>query len=93
MEQLTYIIIIYLAALNVATFVVYGLDKWKARHERWRITEAALLTLALLGGSIGAWVGMKVWRHKTQHWKFRIGVPLMLVAQTAAALLICFYLK
>lgn len=72
---------IYLLAINVVTFFVYGIDKWKARHKRWRVSEAALLMLALLGGSVGAWLGMYVWRHKTQHKKFKYGVPLILLAQ------------
>lgn len=80
------IILIYLAAVNVVTFFVYGIDKWKAKHKHWRISEAALLLLAVLGGSIGAWIGMRVWHHKTQHKKFKYGVPLILVAQVAICL-------
>lgn len=72
---------IYLVAINVVTFFVYGIDKWKARHKRWRVSEAALLVLALLGGSVGAWLGMRVWHHKTQHKKFKYGVPLIFLAQ------------
>ena len=67
--NITEIIIIYLAVINVATFFTFGIDKLKAKHAKWRIREAALLTLAVLGGSIGAWLGMKVWRHKTMHKK------------------------
>ena len=52
---------------NVVTFFVYGIDKWKAKKFMWRVSEAALLGLAVVGGSIGAWLGMKVWHHKTQH--------------------------
>ena len=61
----------YLIITNIVTFLVYGLDKWKAKKSKWRIREAALLGLAVLGGSIGAWLGMKVWHHKTMHKKFR----------------------
>ena len=71
----------YLAIINVATFFTYGLDKWKAKRSRWRIREAALLTLAVLGGSIGAWLGMKVWHHKTQHKKFKVGIPIIIIVQ------------
>ena len=71
----------YLAVINVATFFTYGLDKWKAKRSRWRIREAALLTLAVLGGSIGAWLGMKVWHHKTQHKKFKVGIPIIIIVQ------------
>lgn len=84
------ITLIYLAAINVVTFFVYGIDKWKAKHNRWRISEAALLLLAALGGSIGAWIGMKVWHHKTQHKKFRYGVPLILIVQIVAVIFIAF---
>lgn len=71
----------YLAIINVATFLTYGLDKWKAKRSKWRIREAALLMLAVLGGSIGAWLGMKVWHHKTQHKKFKYGIPAIIIVQ------------
>ena len=58
-------------------------SKWKAKKSKWRIRETALLGLAVLGGSIGAWLGMKVWHHKTLHKKFKYGVPLILIAQIA----------
>ena len=73
----------YLLAINVAAFLVYGIDKLKAKHAKWRISEATLLLLAAVGGSIGAWLGMKVWHHKTLHMKFRYGVPLILLLQIA----------
>ena len=73
----------YLLAINVATFLVYGIDKLKAKRAKWRITEATMLLLAAAGGSIGAWLGMKVWHHKTLHMKFRYGVPLILLLQIA----------
>ena len=57
----------YLIFINVVTFLVYGIDKWKAKQGSWRISEATLLILAVFGGSIGALLGMKVWHHKTMH--------------------------
>ena len=79
-EQL---ILIYLVAINVVTFFMYGIDKWKAKRSKWRISEATLLGLAVIGGSIGAWLGMRVWHHKTMHKKFQFGIPLIIVAQVA----------
>ena len=77
------LILIYLAVITVVTFLVYGIDKLKAQHKCWRIPESVLLGLAAIGGSVGAWLGMKVWRHKTQHKKFQYGVPAILAAQVA----------
>ena len=70
-----------LLVINVVTFVVYGIDKVKAKQGSWRISEATLLILAVIGGSIGAFLGMKVWHHKTMHKKFKYGLPLILLAQ------------
>jgi len=81
--SLQHIALIYLVIINVVTFFVYGIDKWKAKKSKWRVSEATLLGLAVVGGSIGAWLGMKAWHHKTLHRKFRFGVPLILVVQIA----------
>ena len=70
-----------IAILNVITFFLYGIDKWKAKKDRWRIPESTLLLLAVLGGSIGAWLGMKIWHHKTMHKKFKYGIPLIMILQ------------
>ena len=83
-------VIIYLVIINIATFFTFGIDKWKAKRAKWRIREAALLTLAVLGGSVGAWLGMKVWRHKTKHKKFKYGIPIILILQIAIALFLFF---
>ncbi len=85
------ILLIYLAIINVFTFFVYGIDKWKAKRAKWRIPESTLLGMAALGGSIGAWLGMKTWHHKTLLKKFKFGIPLILCAQIA--LLIWFISK
>ena len=84
------IVLYYLLAVNLLTFVTYGIDKYKARHNRWRIPEATLLLLAALGGSIGALLAMRLLRHKTQHKKFRYGVPAILIIQLAIAAF-CYY--
>jgi uncharacterized membrane protein YsdA (DUF1294 family) len=77
------IIIYALFALNLLTFLIYGIDKFKAKKAKWRISEATLILLAVIGGSIGAWLGLKVWRHKTQHKKFYIGIPVIMVVHFA----------
>ena len=78
-------IICYLIAINIATFLLYGIDKYKAKKGRWRISEATLLTMAAIGGSIGAWTGMRIWHHKTMHKKFKYGIPLIIILQVALA--------
>ena len=78
----------YLIVINVVTFLVYGIDKWKAKQGSWRISEATLLILAVIGGSIGALLGMKIWHHKTMHKKFKYGLPLILLVQIALIYLI-----
>ena len=88
-QSLLHIILIDLVIINVVTFFMYGIDKWKAKKSKWRIRETALLGLAVLGGSIGAWLGMKVWHHKTQHKKFRFGVPAIIIIQLV---IIVYYL-
>ena len=77
------ILFIYFLSLNVLTFFTYGIDKWKAKKSKRRIREAALLGLAVLGGSIGAWLGMKVWHHKAMHKKFKYGIPAIIIVQLA----------
>lgn len=77
------LILIYLVAVNVVTFFLYGIDKWKAKRSKWRIPEATLLGMAVIGGSIGAWLGMRVWRHKTMHKKFQFGIPVIILLQIA----------
>ena len=78
---MTQTIVYILIVINVITLLVYGIDKWKAKQGSWRISEATLLTLAVVGGSIGALLGMQVWHHKTLHKKFKYGLPLILLAQ------------
>ena len=89
--NILHIVLSYLIIINVVTFFTYGIDKIKAKKSKWRIRETALLGLAVLGGSIGAWLGMKIWHHKTLHKKFRYGVPIILIAQLA--LIVWLYSK
>ena len=77
------IILGYLLAVNIATFFLYGIDKYKAKKNKWRISEATRLTMAAIGGSIGAWAGMRLWHHKTMHKKFKYGIPLIIIMQIA----------
>ena len=73
----------YLLAINAVTFIIYGIDKYKAKNAKWRIPEATLLLMTVIGGSVGAWLGMKVWHHKTMHKKFKYGIPAILLIQIA----------
>lgn len=79
-----------LLTLNLLTFIIYGIDKFKAKKSKWRIPESTLLLLAVIGGSIGAWLGLQVWRHKTQHKKFYIGIPMILTLQVIATIYILY---
>lgn len=73
------LLILYLVVVNAAAFVIYGVDKRKAIRDKWRIPEATLIGLAVIGGAFGAFLGMRVWHHKTHKWKFRILVPVFLL--------------
>lgn len=81
---------IYFCIINVLTFLVYGADKRRAKSGKDRISERSLLLLALLGGAGGAWLGMYVFRHKTRHSKFVIGVPVIFTF-FVLVLMICFF--
>ena len=74
-------LLIYLALINLTTFIIYGADKHRARQGKWRVPEKTLFLLPLLGGSVGALLGMRVFHHKTKHWYFVIGMPLILAVQ------------
>ena len=78
-------IICYLLAVNITSFLLYGIDKYKAKKGRWRISEATLLLMAVIGGSIGAWAGMRLWHHKTMHKKFKYGIPIIIILQVVLA--------
>lgn len=78
----------YLLLINAAGFLLMLVDKWKAKKNRWRIRESTLLLVAVLGGSVGSLAGMYLFRHKTLHLKFTVGIPLILAAQCIAVVLI-----
>ena len=79
------VLLVWLAVINLLTFIVYGADKRRARRGKWRVPEKTLFLLPLLGGSIGALLGMRVFHHKTKHWYFVWGIPTILLAQIALA--------
>lgn len=76
-------IYVYLLVINLIAFIVYGVDKQKAKKGKWRISEKTLIGLTIIGGSIGAFVGMQVFHHKTKHALFVVGVPLIFFLQVA----------
>ena len=87
------ILVWYLAAINFTTWVVYGLDKGRAKSGKWRIPERTLLLLALAGGSLGALAGMIMFRHKTRKPKFYISVPVMFVAHCIIVTMLALKLR
>ena len=83
--------IIYLIAINLITFLAMYIDKRKAKNGSWRIKESTLLTLSLIGGSIGGILGMYTFRHKTKKLKFTVGMPTILIAEIIGV--IYFFIK
>lgn len=82
-------LLVIIGLMSLAAFAAFGLDKYKAKAGKWRIPERTLFLLALLGGGIGAFLGMKVFHHKTMHKQFVIGIPVIMVIQ---AVLLGWYL-
>ena len=87
---MTTALLIWVLAWTLIAFVLMGADKWKARHENWRVPEKALFLSAILGGSVGALAGMYLFRHKTKHLSFTIGMPVILALQIALVLALRF---
>ena len=81
-------LIIYLCIINIVAFILMGVDKSKAKNNRWRIRESVLFLVAAIGGSVGAILGMLIFRHKTKHKSFTIGLPLILIAQVVIVVVI-----
>lgn len=75
------IIIIYLVGINLIGYWIMGFDKKRAIKKKYRIPEKTLFTIAILGGSLGSIIGMNTFRHKTKHWYFKYGMPLILIGQ------------
>ena len=84
------ILLIYLLSINLVSFILFGVDKRRARRSLWRISEGTLIACSIFGGSIGALYGMKFFRHKTRHRKFTLGIPAILAVQVCAAGYIIF---
>lgn len=85
------IFIIYLAIINVLTFFVYGNDKKRAIKHSYRIPENVLIRLAVFGGSFGAFLGMKIFHHKTLHRKFSIGIPIIMAVQILVIAMVLYF--
>ena len=83
-------LLIYLLIINVLAFLVMGADKRRARNQAWRIPEKTLFFLSIIGGGPGSILGMYLFRHKTRHWYFVVGMPLILVAQIVLAILVYY---
>ena len=86
-----WVLIGYLVLVNIIAFTVFGVDKAKARKQKWRVPEKTLFALALLGGSLGAFLGMHVFHHKTKHWYFRVFIPLILLVQIAIPVVVLLH--
>ncbi len=82
------IVLIYLLIMTLATFVLCGMDKFAAQKQMRRVPEKTFFLLSALGGSVGMFAGMLTFRHKTQHWYFKLGIPAIIIAQAALAILI-----
>lgn len=90
MEDIWLILLIYLAAVNLFGLIIMGVDKSRAKRRKWRIPEATLFLVAIIGGSVGSILGMYLFRHKTKHWYFVAGMPVILVLQIIAGLIMFF---
>lgn len=90
MSEMTQYIFIWMAFSSIIGFILMGVDKSKAKRGAWRIPEKTLLGTALLGGGAGVWLGMEVFRHKTKHWYFKYGVPVITLLELFG---ICYWLS
>ncbi len=90
-KLLLIILISYAVGINLFGFILMGVDKHKAERNAWRVSEVTLFMAAVFGGSLGCMAGMRVFHHKTKHWKFLIGMPLIFVVETAILILILLF--
>lgn len=88
--QVIMLLAIYLLIMNIIGFAIMGIDKYKAKKRAFRIPEATLFVIAIIGGSIGSILGMQIFRHKTRHWYFVYGMPLILILQIALVLFLIY---
>lgn len=86
-------ILTYFIVINIIAFIAFGIDKWRARNNAWRISEATLFLLAIVGGSIGALLGMHLWHHKTRHLHFLIGIPVIMLLQVVFVCVLARFLS
>ena len=86
----TLIVLAYLAVMTIVGLIIMKADKTKAEKNKWRIKEATLFLVSAIGGSLGTWAGMYLFRHKTKHWYFVVGMPLILIIHIAL-LVFLFY--
>jgi len=88
MDILKWIVIIYIAVINIIGFVICGTDKKRARNGEWRIAEKTFFITAILGGAAGVYLGMYYFRHKTKHWYFVIGIPVIFIMEIVLTIIL-----
>ena len=93
MKEAMLVLSVYLAIINIVGFVMMGIDKRRAVRHQWRISEAALFMTAVFGGGIGCILGMYTFHHKTRHWYFVVGMPVIVLIHIALAAVVYFYIK
>lgn len=91
-DKIILFVIAYLIIINLLGFAIMGIDKEKAKRKAWRIPEKTFFLVSFLGGSLGSFLGMRVFRHKTKHWYFVIGIPTIFILQVVGSILlfVCF---
>ncbi len=82
-DILTYLLFVYLGAVNVVGFILPAVDKRRAKKDRWRIRESTLFLVSIIGGSVAMYISMRLFHHKTKHKRFMIGIPVIIVLQAA----------